>query len=227
MLRKLHQVGQLGLIASIFCLTSGCDIVLRDSIRGSGVLLTEQRSVADFQELSVGGAVKVQAYCGEDASLELSGDDNILEHVVTEVKDGTLHIHMESGSYSLKEPLLATITCKSMTRVDVSGASTVNVEGISADEFDVEMSGASRVTLEGKTDKLTLNASGASKFYSDDLTCREVDFDISGTSNANVYASESVRGGASGASQLRYAGNPSETEVSSSGASKVTPVSGD
>jgi Tfp pilus assembly protein PilV len=106
--------------------------------------------------------------------------------------------------------------------LEVSGASKVNGSFIMTDAI-FELSGASSISLEGSADDIYLNLSGASRASLSDFKVANAEVDLSGASNATVNASGLLSGGLSGASKLKYVGNPTLGEVSTSGGSSINP----
>lgn len=209
---------------AILGLVSGCEIQLNfgKPLTGSGVSLTEIRDTDRFTKIEVSGALTVKAKIGESQSVQISGDDNIVPLVTTSVHKGTLKIQVQhNGSLKPKVPLTATIVAEDLVAANISGACEVEVSGVVADDFNVDLSGASQLTLSGECQQLTADISGASRFDGSSMQAQNVKIDVSGAGNAKVYASESISGDASGASNLRYAGNPDRAHIDSSGASTV------
>ena len=203
---------------------AGCNIEIPfvEPLIGSGVPLTEERDVETFTKLNVSGALTVTASTDADQSVTVSGDDNIVPVIKTEVRDGTLHIYCEhQGSLRPKEPLSITIAASELKGANVSGACGVTVQGIEGASFDASLSGASTLTLSGECDQLSADVSGACNLKAASLTAKSARANVSGASNAYVHATESVSGDASGASTFRYSGSPTNTNVNASGASSA------
>lgn len=115
-------------------------------------------------------------------------------------------------------------------KFDVSGASHTNFEGLNYQQLNFELSGASHLVaqvtaLEGlrlsgsgaskidlkgeaKLEQLELYLSGASKYYGRGLAAQQALVQVSGASNVEIGAVESLEVDASGASNVRYAGRP-------------------
>jgi len=87
-----------------------------------------------------------------------------------------------------------------------------------------EVSGASRLTLEGDGGDLRLDASGASQVDLSDFRVDNADLEVSGASQVTVYVTGRLDAEASGASHVGYLGNPRMGRVDSSGASSVSPA---
>jgi hypothetical protein len=85
--------------------------------------------------------------------------------------------------------------------------------------------GASTVTLEGSTAELSVEASGASKLELADFTATTAEVTLSGASGATLNVEERIDSAdVSGASRLRYLGDPDLGDVTTTGASTMDKV---
>jgi hypothetical protein len=245
----MGMLTRLAAIALVLGATSGCIRVgvltgaIGPSIQGSGVKSTETRDVPGSSGVRVMGAITAEVALGEKPSVVISGDDNIVPLVVTEVVDDTLVIRMKDNTrYAAKEPLKATITATSLVsaeatgavnltvqagssphfRGEASGASSLTVNGLDTPKLELGASGASTVTAYGKAASLMADASGASTLHLSKLEVESARVNLSGASKGTVHAARSIEGDASGASSLKVAGQPATRKVSKSGASSVS-----
>lgn len=131
---------------------------------------------------------------GDDFDLELSGAS-------------LLDIDMETGD----------------AEINISGASTLRGT-LDVADVRMELSGASRVDLSGEGDGLRANASGASTIDLSDFPVDNADIELSGASHGEVDVSSELDVTLSGASNLKYAGNPDLDRVDVSGASSLEEV---
>ena len=125
--------------------------------------------------------------------------------------------------------------------IQVSGASEMDISGVSSGDVtlkisgasqvsgsfamtdaDFELSGASSVSLEGTASDIILDLSGASTADLSDFRVDNAQVDLSGASNVTVNASGRLSGDLSGASRLEYVGNPTLGDISASGGSSVS-----
>ncbi len=104
--------------------------------------------------------------------------------------------------------------------VEVSGASKVT-GSVNASDVRFEVSGASEVELEGSANNIILTASGASKVKLADLPLNNADVKLSGASEATVNAKGRLDTALSGASRLYFQGNPTMGNISVTGASTI------
>ena len=192
-------------------------------IRGSGDVENEKRDIEQFEVLEVSGAFNVRVTLGEEPSLELSGDDNLLKYVKTSNKGNRLVISTRKN-INPREEMRITITNPSLRKLDVSGANKIRIREIEADEFEVDISGACSIALRGNANRLMIDMSGASSLDAADLISKQVRIDCSGASNATVYAGESLYANASGVCNIKFEGNPVKTDLDASGVSSIESV---
>jgi hypothetical protein len=164
--------------------TTSCDFTeLGGGERGSGNLVTETRQVSPFTRIDVSSAVNLDVIIDPTAqpTVVVTYDDNILDNLITRVDGATLTISFD-GSVNLTGsgnrivevtmPLIDSIRASGATDVtavgatprlvlDVSGASTLDLEELTVGDVDVDASGASTVVL-FVTGSATGSASGAS-----------------------------------------------------------------
>ncbi|MFC2058633.1 head GIN domain-containing protein [Chloroflexota bacterium] len=107
------------------------------------------------------------------------------------------------------------------TKLKISGASKVSGSIYMADGvFDI--SGASTVELEGSAYDVSMNVSGAGSAKLANFVIANADIELSGASDAKVNVSGRLDIDASGASKLSYSGNPTLGRVSISGFSSLS-----
>lgn len=219
---------------------SSCSFADPLSIRGSGNKVSEKREVNNFTGLDVSGGFEVVLTQGTQHSLTIEGDDNLMSEIITEVRGGELNIYTK-GSVSPSVKMVAHVTFVNLEDIDISGAVKVtatnnlkfnrlSIEGSGASKveffaeistLEADFSGASTVTMSGKANNLTVGCSGASKLYMAELQSEAASLELSGASYAEVWVTEKLSIEASGASDVRYKGEPKDINSDTSGASKV------
>lgn len=190
-------------------------------VKGSGNIKTETRDLPKFTAVDFGGAIEMEIVAQKTQSVEIETDDNILPLITTEVKGGTLYISNQQR-INWHSKVKVRISVEDLDSLDISGASKTVATNIKSDNFKVSVSGASKVKLEGEASSFNADASGASRIDADNLKAAKVDAHASGASKISVFAAESIRADASGASGITYSGNPKSVSKHSSGASSVS-----
>lgn len=209
--------------------------LMAQQLRGNGNMQTQDREVSDFKGINVSGGFAVEVTQGNRESLRIEAEENLLGNIKTEVRGGVLHIYNKDG-VTTNKGMKAYITMRELNSVDISGgvkvtgkspfrtdalkldmsgASKVTLD-INTKELEADMSGASKVELTGKADVLEMEMSGASKVEAADFQAKRVKVEASGASKIKVYATEELDINASGATVVHYKGSPSiSSEVSS------------
>jgi hypothetical protein len=228
----------LGLLATV---SFGCTNIPQDNSKGNFV--KETRNVSDFTKLDIGGAFKVNLAQGDQEKLEIEADQDELKEIITEVVGGKLKIYTESNWGANFHEMTIYLTFKNLDYIDFSGAVEVKGAGVlnftdlnmdisgaaeiemamKADKIDAEFSGASEINFSGNCKSGYLELSGASEFNTENLEFQDLTIEVSGASDAKVWATGILNIDASGASSIRYKGSP-KVSVDESGASSVKPM---
>jgi hypothetical protein len=226
----------------ILVFASGCREMAGTRVRGSGHIITENRTASGFNSIDVSGDIDVYVKQDSVTSVKLEADDNILEYIEVHTEGSTLEIYTENGiRLKPSNKIKVYISNPQYKEIHVSGASSVRCENeiTSTDMLDINLSGASEGTLElnaprisvnvtdasnasvkGKTKDFEGSVSGASKIKGYDLLSENASVDASGASHIEIFASVKIDGQASGASSINYKGN-AQSSVEKSGASSV------
>jgi hypothetical protein len=197
------------------------NISFNKGVRGSGTTAVENRNVEAFKAVDVSGVFEVEVTAQKDLSVEIEADDNLLPLIKTEVRDGVLHLSTEKR-VKPSNRILVRISVPDLERVNASGASRVSVADIRNSSLEIDTSGASKVTASGETGNLVIDVSGASKIDTGALRSANAEVDASGASSVVVNVSGVLKAKASGASRIRYTGDPANIEEDTSGASKIS-----
>jgi hypothetical protein len=190
-------------------------------IRGSGTPKTETRNVSGFKEIKANGAINLEVSFKPEYSLTIEADDNLLEYINTDVNGGTLVIESRGQKINPKSKINVTITMPELVNLEINGASTGSVAGVKADKLHLSISGASKLKIDGEVRELKATAAGASSIDAEGLKTENANVDASGASNITVNASGDLSANASGASSVKYIGEPKSLKQNSSGASSV------
>jgi hypothetical protein len=230
-------------IAVLTFTLSSCHGWFGDHIDGNGNVTKESRSVSGFSGIDVSGAIDVFVKQDSTESVRVEIDANLQEYIVTRVENGILEIH-QANNTSLKSStgIKVYVSGKNFKSFEASGACDIHGEnkiestgeisfhatGASKIELDLkapkvsgDITGASDLRLSGETKDVYIHATGASHARCFELMTENADVDLSGASDADVFASVSVKGEASGASNVTYKGSASSVVVKTSGAGSV------
>jgi hypothetical protein len=220
--------------------TTACGIVpfAPRLVRGDGNVVEENRAVDNFDQIDFRGIGNLFVEIGDEASLTVEMEENLLQYLETYNQGDRLVIEIEDGiNINPTEPVTFYLTVPSLQRVDVSGLGNVELPVIEAERFTVDISGAGDVEIEGiYADSLRISMSGLGNFRIDegevfsqdveisgsgqyearDLESSEANIEISGLGSATVKVSDYLDVSISGAGGVDYYGDP-EIDKSISG----------
>jgi hypothetical protein len=213
-MKKFQLFGALSLL---ILMAAGCDW---RGIRGNGQIQTEQRPVGEFARVDAGGFYDLEWHPGAP-SCSITTDQNLLSHIETSLKGDVLRIELKD-SIAPTDGIKVAITSPSLTGASLSGALRFEASQLSGGTFALETSGASRVTLSGKIDRLLASLTGASKLRSTELIAQDVELSVTGAGKADVFAANLLRAAITGAGNVNYSGNPKTVEKKITGAGKIS-----
>ena len=227
-------------------LTSSCVGFNEKKVKLSGVTKVSTKEVLAFDKVDVSGAIDVIVNIGNKSEVVIEADSAIMPYVVTEVKDRELRIYNKGiiGSFNFKNnKILVTITTPSILELESSGACDVTINDLKTDMFkvslsgacdligsfecnvlDFESSGSSDSKLRGKVKNCNIELSGACDIKALDLEVDSLKIEGSGSSNVEITVQNSLDVELSGASELRYKGEPKYIKTDMSGVSNLTKI---
>lgn len=189
-------------------------------VEGNGIAKTENRNVSAFSNVEVDGAFYVYVECRKKQKLEVSGDSNILPHIITRIKGDTLQI-TTSKTICPKKLLEVKVSADNIEKITASGAVDLSISGVDNNKLDLEIDGAGDIKASGKTRNFRVGVSGSGDLKAKDLKAENVEVSINGAGNAVVYASKKLRAEINGAGDIAYYGNPKEVIQEISGAGDI------
>ena len=213
------------------------------AVSGSGKIETETRKLEDFDAISIRYPGEIIVRQGRQASVSIEAEDNLLQQLTTEVRNGTLFIENSEESYSKRvaptEDVKITITVTDLKEINFSAAGTLQVDGLKTDAFELKLSGAGdttlkdlevkmltatlsgagKITIAGKADDVTVFISGLGDFNGTKLQSQTAEVQISGAGTATLRVEDELTAKISGAGTVNYYGSPAVHEtISGAGA---------
>ena len=215
-------------------------------VKGNGKVVTIERSVGDYDVVALAGWFDVELVEGQEGELTLTGEENLLEYIKTEVKDGKLTIKTKRGvnlkPSNWKDGILIIVPVESVCGVSLSGSGDIvgktvlksnefktSISGsgdisleVEANEVKASMSGSGDINLAGKATDFTVSVSGSGDIKAYELEADFVDAQVSGSADIRVTAKQSLKARVSGSGDISYKGNPKKIDTKSSGSGDIT-----
>lgn len=177
------------------------------AVKGDGTISTESRTVSDFNSLEAEGGFSIGWTSAPEPSFSITTDQNLLEHVQSVVKDGTLRISTDERLASTKG-IKILVSSSSLKSVDLTGAMQLTVKQVTGEQLSILSAGAVSVEASGAVDRLTVSLTGASHLLASFLSAKKAIVALTGASNAEVAVTEDLKVSITGAGSLAYTGSP-------------------
>ena len=226
------------LALSLATLACGVNISAPHMVRGNGDMTEESREIGSFDKIDFQGVGNLYVTLGEQESLSIKAEENLLDYLETYVQGNRLVLKIKDG-YNINptETVNFYLTAISLESVSVSGLGNIELPEIEANQFSVDLSGAGDIEIEslvaerfvanlsglgnlnvddGKVFSQDIQISGSGKYDAGDLESDEANIEISGLGSAIVFVNNYLDVSISGAGGGDYYGNP-EIDQSISG----------
>lgn len=209
---------------------TGCGVMPIRTVSGSGNVVSEVRDVEGFDRVTISGIGTLYIEQGEEESLVIEAEDNLLPYLESEVRASTLELGIDTPGLNLRptEAIRYHLTVRSLVDVETSGTADIYIEsltttdlniGISglgdvtintltADTLRTDVSGSGDVMLAGAVSEQEVHISGLGNYDAGELESDVVEITMSGSASATVWAKESLDVEISGVGDVEYYGSP-------------------
>ncbi len=209
-------------------------------IHGNGKVVKEERSVANFEAISVSNGIEVLINQDTFQKVVAETDENIQKILKTVVSGGKLKIYMEEGVLHTKK-LKVYVTVKSLKSVEGSSGSNVKTDNkITAENLKIDVSSGSHVSMEVACNQLKtesssgshLSVSGTAQSISADsssgasidaasLVAEKGNASASSGAHVKVQVTKDLKAHASSGGGVTVLGNPATRDTDSSSGGSV------
>lgn len=190
----------------VLTFVAGCSLFVA---RGSGKPATEPRNVSDFTAVALNGSGKLNIEQTGTESLSITADDNLLQYLTSEVRDGKLILGTRDATgVNPTTDIVYNLTIKTLNSISLSGSGTVEAKGIVTDHLKTSLAGAGDFIMSGQAVEHEVALSGSGKLEAASLESKVVKVSIMGSGNGVVAASEQLEVNVMGSGSVEYIGDP-------------------
>ncbi|MEK6155511.1 head GIN domain-containing protein [Flavobacteriaceae bacterium 3-367] len=202
------------------------DINFGEGKKGNGVVAQETREVTEeFTVVSASEGLDVYVTQAKEFSIEVEADENVIDLIGTDIKNGKLRIHaIENIGRATKNIYVslpevtalesssgADLIVKNMIEtekinLDASSGSDLEVT-LSADIVNADASSGADIKLSGQTNIFMADASSGSDIKARELLAKECDANASSGADITVNVSKSLTADASSGADISYTGD--------------------
>ncbi len=205
---------------------------------------TEIRDVKNFNAIKVSSGIDLYLTMGETEEVKIVADGDMIDKIITEVKDGTLNIYMKNNSWfncSVRGSRKAYVTIKELQAIsassgaDVRSENTLQGENLSVNassgsdvyidvfykNFEIDVSSGADARLSGKVKRLNAEASSGSDIKAEELKSQICKAHASSGSDIIVTVADELYAHASSGGDIRYYGDPQIRDIEESSGGDV------
>ncbi len=193
-----------------------------NGVRGSGVLTTQTRSLPSFRAIDLAGGSTITVHVGARQTVVVHADDNLLDRVRTEVRNGVLVVS-ERGRFATERPVAVEVTVPSLEGARLLGSGAISVDGVHAPRFTARVLGSGMLSIAGTVGKLDASLAGSGAMELGDLTARFVTATVPGSGRLDVHATDTLDASIAGSGSIVYGGHPTTLEQLVSGSGSIRP----
>jgi hypothetical protein len=174
---------------------------------GSGNRVREARAAGNFTRVIVDDALDAEIVIGPRASIELEGDDNLIDRIRTDADDGILHLRVRGG-YRVRRPMIARITMPRLDRVDLEASGDARISGLNGGRLALAGHGSGSFDVDGAVDEVEVRIQGSGDADLAGLRAGEAHILINGTGDARAHVTDTIVATVNGTGEITYRGRP-------------------
>jgi len=213
-------------------------------IQGEGDVVKQEIDLETITGVRLGFHGDIVITQGSSQKIVLEGQQNILDNIKREVRNGTWRVNFDKSVKNAK-PVKIYITMATLKDAGVSGSGNLSSKGsftglgdlelyvsgsgnvdlqVEAEDVDGSISGSGEINLSGSASSVDVSISGSGDFDALDLKSENCEISIAGSGDAAVYVTGSLEVRISGSGDVRYKGDAARVKSSISGSGDVREV---
>lgn len=230
-------------VAGIFLLAlavQSCQF-MGPSVKGNGNVTEETRSISGFEKVKAATGLDVYLIPDSTEFVVVEADENLHEHIRTELKNNTLDIYVE-GRIRWADKRTVKVHFRHLNELESSSGAIVRSEevlklkelelsassgsqqylSLATEKLISHCSSGAQIELSGHAEKAEMSASSGAQLNGDDFRVSDCSADVSSGAHIGVQVTDRLKAEASSGGSVSYHGQPSQTEVHSSSGGSIS-----
>ena len=210
-------------------------IALAKPVVGSGVIKTETREVGGFHGVALSVPARLELRQGAREALAITGDDNVLPLIRTEVDKGVLKIRWaDDDTYATRNrEITIVVDAKTLDAITlggsgqifaaqiktatldarIGGSGQIIIAALDADTARVTIGGSGKMSAAGRSGTLEATLAGSGELLAAKLETRHARATLHGSARATVWAKETLKATIAGSAEVIYYGKPAVSQT--------------
>ena len=219
---------------------------IRDCTDGDGGIVTQEIELDDFHSIELQSSSDVEIWQGDVQKVEVTGHQNIIDKLETDVINKTWDIDLEKGCYKDLEDMTVVITIPDVENVKISSSGDVSLNGdmdldrldlkingsgdiaangsLIMDDLKIKINGSGNIEIDGETETQSIEILGSGKVRTFDLQTQDSAIKVNGSGDVEVAVSEKLDIRILGSGDVFYKGSPTDFFANIDGSGNVEKV---
>lgn len=195
----------------LFC--SAINVYAQKPVNGNGTVIKQVRPLSQFKSISLDFTADLVIVNGETPSFHIEAEENILPHIGTRVRGGTLYISQDKWIEPTKRVLIRVGT-PFTTEIETSGYSKLTVENLKGSRLQVNI-GVGLAILNGSVSRVLIRTK-TGEIDARELQTNYADVAISSHGTVKLGTVDELIADISSRGTVVYSGEPTIKNKSSS-----------
>lgn len=208
--------------------------VFKHAIEPAGKIISKSETLNRFTKVVLFGGYKVHLSQGKDHKYDIHGDENFINNLRVEVREGVLEISRKEKSKM--EDIVITLYFENLESVNMSGGTSldclselhgetisINASGgatgsllLKYKNIQCDNSSGSNLNIKGTTNEIKIQASSGGHVDASELTSKNSIVEGSSGARIQVNVTEQLTANLSSGANFTYKGNPAVKNVQAS-----------
>jgi hypothetical protein len=215
-----------GLLAALAMFgTLACGVTDLVTTSGSGRVVQQEREISPITSVELATIGNLYVEFGDEESLTIEAEDNIIEHIETSIWNGELTIDMRNNvSIRTRRPIVYRLVTPTLERIELSSSGDAFMADLETQEFEARLSSSGDLKM-GKlsAETITLRLSSSGDLAADRMQASRLDARLSSSGDVEIRGGRVDRQEVS----LTSSGNYTARDMSSAEAYVSCSSSGD
>ncbi len=191
------------IVTIILCLvlvSMACGVTVNlpggEVVRGSGSVITEERSVSGVKRVKVANQGDLIIEIGDEEKLLIEAEDNLLPYLSSDVQGGELVLRTQSNTnIRTTRPIRYYLTVNALEGLEVTSSGGISAPKLQADRFSIGITSSGDISIDSvDADHLEvdISSSGSVTIADGMLESQDISINSSGSYDARQVASQSA-----------------------------------
>lgn len=228
-MKNLRTYIALGATLIALIVATGCGKY--DYVDGNHNIITKTRAIGDYTSIVMEGEFDVKYINDSFPSIDLQGESNLLEYIITEVDNKKLTIR-KTRNVTLQENSTITIFCygPNINKIETNGSGNVYFDTLQSNQVDLItngsgdmvgtvitndlytiISGSGDMVIRGIADNSELRIEGSGEMDTYGCVQKDCTARILGSGDIYTYVTNKLTARIDGSGDIHYKGNPTVT----------------